>query len=46
MNAFQNTASYVATRLLVSKEHYTLDSGLPSFSDAAVSIITPYTALE
>lgn len=39
MNAFQCPASYVATSLLVPKEHYTRVSGLQSFSGSVVSIL-------
>jgi len=41
MNAFQCPASYVATSLLVPKEHYTRVSGLQSFSGSVVSILAP-----
>jgi len=44
MNAFQNPASYVATSLLVPKEHYARASGLQSFSGASVTILTPLLA--
>ena len=41
MNAFQVPASFVATSLLVPKEHYTRVGGLQGFSGAAVSILAP-----
>ncbi|MBO4298546.1 MAG: MFS transporter [Clostridia bacterium] len=41
MNAFQVPASFVATSLLVPKEHYTRAGGLQGFSGAAVSILAP-----
>ncbi|MDR2045240.1 MAG: MFS transporter [Clostridium sp.] len=41
MNAFQNPAAYVATSLLVPKEHYVRVSGLQSLSGSAVTIIAP-----
>ena len=41
MNAFQEPAAFVATSLLVPKEHYTRASGLQGFSGAAVSILAP-----
>lgn len=41
MNAFQNPASFVATSLLVPREHYTRVSGLQGFSGSAVSILAP-----
>lgn len=41
MNAFQEPAAFVATSLLVPKEHYTRVSGLQGFSGAAVSILAP-----
>ncbi len=41
MNAFQVPASFVATSLLVPKEHYTRVSGLQGFSGAAISILAP-----
>ena len=41
MNAFQSPASYVATSLLVPKEHYTRVSGLQAFSGSAVGILAP-----
>lgn len=41
MNAFQCPASYVATSLLVPKEHYTRVSGLQSFSGSVISILAP-----
>ncbi len=41
MNAFQAPASFVATSLLVAKEHYTRVSGLQSFSGSVVSILAP-----
>jgi MFS family permease len=41
MNAFQNPAQYVATSLLVPKQHYVRAGGLQSFSASAVTIIAP-----
>ncbi len=41
MNAFQQPASFVATSMLVPKEHYTRVNGLQSFGGAAVSILAP-----
>lgn len=41
MNAFQNPASYVATTLLVPKEHYVRVSGLYAFSGSVVTILAP-----
>ncbi|MCR4884025.1 MAG: MFS transporter [Clostridiales bacterium] len=41
MNAFQEPAAFVATSLLVQKEHYNRVSGLQGFSGAAVSILAP-----
>ena len=41
MNAFQEPAAFVATSLLVPKEHYTRVGGLQGFSGAAVSILAP-----
>ena len=41
MNAFQNPASYVATSLLVPKEHYVRVSGLQAFSRSAITILAP-----
>ena len=40
-NAFQEPASFVATSLLVPKEHYSKVSGLQGISGAAVSILAP-----
>ena len=44
MNAFQAPASYVATSLLVPKEHYVRAGGLQAFSGSVVSIMTPALA--
>ena len=41
MNAFQAPASYVATSLLVPKEHYVRVSGLNSFSGSIITILAP-----
>ena len=41
MNAFQEPASFVATSMLVPKEHYTRASGLQGFGGAAISILAP-----
>lgn len=41
MNAFQSPASYVATSLLVPKEHYLKVSGLQSFSGSVITILAP-----
>ena len=41
MNAFQNPASYVATSLLVPKEHYVRVSGLHAFSGSIITILAP-----
>lgn len=41
MNAFQNPASYVATSLLVPKEHYIRVSGLQALSNSIVTILAP-----
>lgn len=41
MNAFQVPASFVATSLLVPKEHYTRVGGLQGISGSVVSILAP-----
>ena len=41
MNAFQAPASFVATSLLVPKEHYARAGGLQGFSGSAVAILAP-----
>ncbi|MEA4920314.1 MAG: MFS transporter [Clostridiaceae bacterium] len=41
MNAFQHPASYVATSLLVPKEHYIRVSGLQAFSGSVITILAP-----
>lgn len=41
MNAVQEPASFVATSLLVPREHYARASGLQSFSGAAIGILAP-----
>ena len=41
MNAFQNPAAYVATSLLVPKEHYVRVSGLQALSGSIVVILAP-----
>lgn len=41
MNAFQNPASYVATSLLVPKEHYAKISGLQGISGSIITILAP-----
>ena len=41
MNAFQEPAAFVATSLLVPKEHYTKASGLQGVSGAVISILSP-----
>ena len=41
MNAFQNPASFVATSLLVPKEHYTRVGGLQGLSNSVISILAP-----
>ena len=41
MNAFQTPASFVATSLLVPKEHYIRVSGLQGISGSVVSILAP-----
>ena len=41
MNAFQEPAAFVATSLLVPKEHYARAGGLQGFSGAAVAILAP-----
>ena len=41
MNAFQVPAAYVATSLLVPREHYTRAGGLQMVSDALISILSP-----
>ena len=41
MNAFQVPAAYVATSLLVPKEHYTRTGGLQAASGALISILSP-----
>lgn len=41
MNAFQVPAAYVATSLLVPKEHYTKTGGLQAASGALISILSP-----
>ena len=41
MNAFQVPASFVATSMLVPKEHYTRVSGLQGLSGSIVSILAP-----
>ena len=40
MNAFQESASFVAVSMLVPKEHYARAGGLQGFSGAAVSILS------
>ena len=44
MNAFQNPAAYVATSLLVPKEHYVRAGGLQVFSRSLVAILAPALA--
>lgn len=41
MNAFQTPASFVATSLLVPREHYARVSGLQGISGSVVSILAP-----
>jgi len=41
MNAFQGPASYVATTLLATREHYVRVSGLYAFSGSIVTILAP-----
>ena len=41
MNAFQTPASFVATSLLVPKEHYSRVGGLQGIAGSAVSILAP-----
>lgn len=41
MNAFQSPASYVATSLLVPKEHYVRVSGLHALSGSIITILAP-----
>lgn len=41
MNAFQSPASYVATSLLVPKEHYIRVSGLHALSSSIITILAP-----
>ena len=41
MNAFQVPASFVATSLLVPKEHYARVSGLQGLSGSAIAILAP-----
>jgi MFS family permease len=41
MNAFQAPASYVATSLLVPKQHYVRVSGLQSLSASIITILAP-----
>ena len=41
MNAFQTPASFVATSMLVPREHYARVSGLQSISGSVVSILAP-----
>ena len=41
MNAFQVPASFVATSLLVPREHYARAGGLQGFSGAAIAILAP-----
>lgn len=41
MNAFQVPAAYVATSMLVPKEHYTRTGGLQAASGALISILSP-----
>jgi MFS family permease len=41
MDAFLGSASYVATTLLVPKEHYVRVSGLQAFSGSVVTILAP-----
>lgn len=41
MNSFQVPASFVATSLLVPKEHYTQASGLQGISGSVISILAP-----
>lgn len=44
MNAFQVPAAYVATSMLVPKEHYQRTGGLQAASGAAISILSPALA--
>lgn len=44
MNTIQQPASYVATTLLVPKEHYQKVSGLYSISNSLISILSPMIA--
>ncbi|HBK86805.1 MAG TPA: MFS transporter, partial [Firmicutes bacterium] len=44
MNTVQGPASTVAVSLLVPKEHYQRVSGLQSFSNALVTVLTPVVA--
>ena len=41
MNAFQEPASFVATSLLVPKEHYSRASGLQGVSGSVIAILAP-----
>lgn len=41
MNAFQSPASYVATSLLLPKEHYVRVSGLHALSGSIITILAP-----
>ncbi len=41
MNAFQEPASFVATSLLVPKEHYSRASGLQGISGSVIAILAP-----
>ena len=41
MNAFQGPAAFVATSLLVPKEHYAKAGGLQGISGSAVSVLAP-----
>lgn len=44
MNAFQHPAAYVTETLLIPKEQYVRASGLQSFSNSLVTILTPALA--
>lgn len=44
MNAFQNPASMVTIGLLVPKENYSRVSGLNSFSNSLITVVTPMLA--
>lgn len=45
MTAFQKPATYVVTSMLVPKEYYSRASGMQSFSDSVLRLLTPALAI-